>query len=66
MNSKTFTGFKGQASLIQIDPDTRIFVLARDPKTLATVLKAILPAVEHDPANTKPAILISSEAFPGA
>jgi hypothetical protein len=60
-----FKGFYGLTTLVQLDSDTTIFVVAEDEPTLERSVNAILNGQrEYVPEKTKPCILINPDLFP--
>ncbi len=59
-----FTGFYGLVASVKLDPDTTIFVAAKDESDLARAVNQLLTdGREFRPDLAKPCIIINPEVF---
>lgn len=61
---KTFTGFRGVATLVEISGE-RCVIIAATPKKLAEIYAALFPeAPPFDPARCKKSVMIEANCLP--
>ena len=62
---QSFTGFSGFATVVRLNADTQVVVVAQDEPTLKRAVNLILAGQgEYAPQRTKPCLIINPDALP--
>jgi len=64
MITQSFKGFYGVVSLVHLDDDTDVFVVAKDHTSLGRAVRTLTGQDIYDESRAKPGLLINPEILP--